>query len=107
VVIGVYAVALLTPFASIEQAIPSLVLATGSGISAAHRPIPAWSMAGGKLRFRGKGPAAVSALDTRGRLVAWLRGEQGPGSAVWELPAGPGPVFFTARCEDSQIPCKR
>lgn len=100
-IIGVYAVALLTPFASIEQAIPSLAMSQSNGISAFDRPAaPAWSVTGGKLRFQGKRPSAVSALDGRGRLVAWLHGENGPAGASWDLPSGMGPVILSARYEN-------
>jgi hypothetical protein len=106
-IIGVYAVSLFTPYSSIEQAIPSLAITNATGIPGFARPAAAWSVSGGKLRFQGKGPVEVSALDVRGRQVARLRGDiganganvgaNGANGAEWDLPSGLGPVYLTAR----------
>jgi hypothetical protein len=103
-IIGVYAVALFTPYASIEQAIPSLAMTPVSALPrASARPAGVrWSVDSGTLRFTGEAPREVSARDGRGRLVRLMEGTASAG-AEWNLPSGPGPLFLVARFSDRRL----
>lgn len=102
-IIGVYAIALFTPFAGIEQAIPSLVLSPTSSLQRGDRQAaPAWSVSGGRLRFEGEAPLEVAARDGLGRVARLLRVD-GAGGTEWSLPSGSEPLFLTARFSGNRM----
>ena len=96
-IIGVPVVSLLTPYAGIEQAIPSLAMTPISALRPAAPAFAGWSVSGGRLRFAGEAPREVSARDARGRELGLAKAS----GAEWVLPSGRH-LYLMARYADGR-----
>jgi hypothetical protein len=105
-IIGVYAISLFTPYAGIEQAIPTLAMTPP--VSARARStlssMASWSVIAGKLRFADEAPREVFARDGLGRQVGITIAVSSSGE--WDLPylpSGHGPLLLYARFRNGRF----